>query len=85
MPKRPFKILGVQQIAVGGLDKKPLRHFWIDVLGLSDEGSYRSESENVDEGFASGCDDYIYKPINSTELLEKISKLEAVHTLADDR
>ena len=45
----------------------------------------RSESENVDEGFASGCDDYIYKPINSTELLEKISKLEAVHTLADDR
>ena len=49
MGKRPFKILGVQQIAIGGLDKKPLREFWIDTLGLSDEGSYRSESENVDE------------------------------------
>ena len=44
----------------------------------------RSESANVDEGFASGCDDYIYKPIDSAQLLEKIDKLEEVHTLADD-
>jgi lactoylglutathione lyase len=49
---RPFQILGVQQIAVGGLDKKPMREFWIDTLGLSDEGNYRSESENVDEDIA---------------------------------
>jgi lactoylglutathione lyase len=49
---RPFRVLGVQQIAVGGLDKRPMREFWIDTLGLSDHGSYRSESENVDEDIA---------------------------------
>ena len=52
MPESPFKILGVQQIAVGGLDKRPMREFWIDLLGLSDEGNYRSETENVDEDIA---------------------------------
>jgi lactoylglutathione lyase len=52
MQGRPFRILGVQQVAVGGLDKKPMREFWIDTLGLSDEGGYRSESENVDEDIA---------------------------------
>ena len=52
MSQRPFRVLGIQQIAVGGLDKKPMRDFWIDTLGLSDEGSYRSESENVDEDIA---------------------------------
>ena len=45
----------------------------------------RSESTNVNEGFASGCDDYIYKPIDAAQLLEKIHKLEKIHTLADDR
>ena len=53
MPDRPFRVLGIQQIAVGGLDKQPLREFWIDMLGLSDDGTYRSESENVDEDIAS--------------------------------
>jgi lactoylglutathione lyase len=52
MQGRPFRVLGVQQIAVGALDKKPMREFWIDTLGLSDEGSYRSEAENVDEDIA---------------------------------
>jgi lactoylglutathione lyase len=46
---RPFQVLGVQQIAVGGLDKRKLRHFWVDVLGLTYASSYRSEKENVDE------------------------------------
>ena len=50
---RPFRVLGIQQIAVGGLDKQPLREFWIDMLGLSDDGNYRNESENVDEDRAS--------------------------------
>ena len=45
----------------------------------------RSEPANVDAGFTSGCDDYIYKPIDAAQLLEKIDKLEEVHTLADDR
>jgi len=49
---RPFRILGLQQIAVGGLDKGALRRFWVDTLGLRATGSYRSESENVDEDIA---------------------------------
>ena len=49
---RPFAILGLQQIAVGGLDKQALRRFWIDTLGLTPTGTYRSESENVDEDIA---------------------------------
>lgn len=46
---RPFRILGLQQIAVGGKDKAPLRKLWVDVLGLPVTGTYRSEKENVDE------------------------------------
>ncbi len=49
MSERPFTVLGVQQIAVGGLDKRALRRLWVDTLGLSVSGSSRSESENVDE------------------------------------
>ncbi|MDH3282234.1 MAG: VOC family protein [Gammaproteobacteria bacterium] len=46
---RPFRILGVQQIAVGGPDKDRLHRLWVDVLGLETSGTYRSEAENVDE------------------------------------
>jgi lactoylglutathione lyase len=53
MSERPFSILGVQQIAVGAPDKSSLRRLWVDLLGLRVEGSYRSESENVDEDIAS--------------------------------
>jgi lactoylglutathione lyase len=49
---RPFRILGVQQIAVGGPDKSRLRKLWVECLGLAVEGSYRSERENVDEDIA---------------------------------
>lgn len=52
MSDRPFKILGLQQIAVGGLDKAALRSFWIDTLGLEATGTYKSEKENVDEDIA---------------------------------
>jgi lactoylglutathione lyase len=45
-------VLGVQQIAVGGRDKRALRRLWIDLLGLSLKGEFRSESENVDEDIA---------------------------------
>ncbi len=53
MSDRPFSVLGIQQIAVGGLDKQALRRFWVDLLGLAATGSYRSESENVDEDILS--------------------------------
>ena len=46
---RPFRVLGVQQIALGGLDKGRLRHLWVDLLGLGFSHAFRSESENVDE------------------------------------
>ena len=49
MSERPFKILGVQQIAVGGTEKARLRKLWVDTLGLSVTGTFRSERENVDE------------------------------------
>jgi lactoylglutathione lyase len=47
--ERPFKVLGIQQIAVGGLDKSRLRTFWVDTLGLTLTGNFKSERENVDE------------------------------------
>ena len=52
MNDRPFRVLGLQQIAVGGTDKERLRELWVDTLGLSAGGNYRSESENVDEDIA---------------------------------
>jgi lactoylglutathione lyase len=49
MENRPFKVLGIQQIAIGGPDKGRLRNLWVDVFGLEPEGEFRSEMENVDE------------------------------------
>ena len=49
MTDRPFRILGVQQIAIGGLDKGALAKLWVDTLGLPRVGTFRSERENVDE------------------------------------
>jgi len=52
MRERPFQILGLQQIAVGAASKQGLRRLWIELLGLVPTGSFRSESENVDEDIA---------------------------------
>jgi lactoylglutathione lyase len=49
MTTRPFRILGIQQVAIGGPDKARLRALWVDLLGLAATGTYRSERENVDE------------------------------------
>ncbi|WP_348753823.1 VOC family protein [uncultured Aquincola sp.] len=46
---KPFRILGLQQIAIGGLDKQKLRALWVDTLGLAVTGQFSSERENVDE------------------------------------
>jgi lactoylglutathione lyase len=50
--ERPFRILGLQQIAVGSRDKSALRRLWVDLLGLELAGHFRSERENVDEDIA---------------------------------
>ena len=47
--QRPFKVLGIQQIAIGGTDKNRLKKLWVEMLGLEVTGTFRSERENVDE------------------------------------
>ncbi len=46
---RPFKVLGIQQVAIGGESKEHLRALWVDKLGLEVTGHFVSERENVDE------------------------------------
>ena len=53
MPVRPFRVLGLQQIAIGARDKQALRRLWVDLFGLEVKGNFRSETENVDEDIAS--------------------------------
>ena len=57
---RPFSILGIQQIAIGGADKQKLRSFWVDLLGLNYRDTFVSESENVDEDICEmGAGDFV--------------------------
>ena len=49
MTTKPFRILGVQQIAIGGPDKQRLKSLWVDVFGLTVKSRFVSERENVDE------------------------------------
>ena len=49
MNQRPFKVLGIQQIAIGGPSKERLRTLWVDLFGLEITGNFVSERENVDE------------------------------------
>jgi len=73
MSERPFKILGIQQIAIGGPDKTRLRKLWIDLFGLELTGTYQSERENVDEDIAllgSGvhaCEVDLMQPLDATK------------------
>jgi lactoylglutathione lyase len=46
---RPFKVLGIQQIAIGGEEKSKLAKFWVDIMGLKTVKTFQSERENVDE------------------------------------
>lgn len=50
--ERPFRILGIQQIALGAADKSVLRALWVDLFGLEVTGTFRAESENVEEDIA---------------------------------
>lgn len=49
MSQRPFNVLGIQQIAIGGPDKQRLQKLWVDLFGLEVTGTFKSERENVDE------------------------------------
>jgi lactoylglutathione lyase len=46
---KPFQILGIQQIAIGGEDKDRLRKLWVDLLGFQFKSTFVSERENVVE------------------------------------
>jgi lactoylglutathione lyase len=49
MSERPFRVLGIQQIAIGGLDKAPLGELWTGLFGVEKVDDYVNEAENVDE------------------------------------
>ena len=53
MSERPFKVLGIQHIAIGGADKARLQRLWVDMLGVTVSSNYKSEKENVDEDITS--------------------------------
>ena len=46
---RNFRVLGVQQIAIGNVDKSVISHFYGDLLGFEKVKTFKAESENVDE------------------------------------
>jgi lactoylglutathione lyase len=46
---KPFRILGLQQVAIGGPSKERLRALWVDIFGLAITTTFASERENVDE------------------------------------
>lgn len=46
---RPFRVLGLQQVALGGADRSALAEFWTGCLGIPQVGQFRSVPENVDE------------------------------------
>ncbi len=50
---KPFRVLGIQQVAIGGPSKDKLRSLWVDILGLQVKSSFVSERENVDEDICS--------------------------------
>jgi lactoylglutathione lyase len=49
---RPFRVLGLQQVAIGAPTLAPLLNLWGTLLGVPLVGSYESARENVDERIA---------------------------------
>ena len=76
---RPFKVLGLQQIAIGALDKSRLRSLWVDLLGLEITGHFSSESENVAEDICALGAGPLKVEVDLMEPIDS-SKKPAVHT-----
>ena len=76
---RPFKVLGLQQIAIGATDKSTLRHLWVDLFGLSVSGHFQSERENVDEDICTLGQGPFKVEVDLMQPLD-IQKKPAVHT-----
>lgn len=77
--KRPFKVLGIQQIAIGGTDKERMKKLWVDMLGLEETGTFRSERENVDEDILALGKGAFKVEVDIMQPLD-IEKKPAVHT-----
>ena len=76
---RPFKVLGIQQIAIGAPDKARLRMLWVDMLGLEVTGNFVSERENVDEDICAIGSGPFKVEVDLMQPLD-IDKKPAVHT-----
>lgn len=76
---RPFKVLGIQQIAIGAADKSLLKHLWIDLFGLELTGHFLSEKENVDEDICAIGHGPFKVEVDLMQPLD-IQKKPAVHT-----
>jgi lactoylglutathione lyase len=66
---RPFRVLGIQQIAIGGPSKAALRGLWVDLFGIAPTGTFRSEAENVDEDILTlaGVEIDLMEPVDATK------------------
>ena len=76
---RPFKVLGLQQIAIGATDKSTLRHLWVELFGLNVSGHFQSERENVDEDICTIGQGPLKVEVDLMQPLD-ILKKPAVHT-----
>ena len=76
---RPFKVLGIQQVAIGGVSKERLRTLWVDQLGLEVTGTFRSERENVDEDICTMGQGAFKVEVDLMEPIDPAGK-PAVHT-----
>ena len=76
---RPFKVLGIQQVAIGGESKGRLRALWVDKLGLEVTGRFVSERENVDEDICAMGKGAFKVEVDLMQPLD-LDKKPAVHT-----
>ncbi len=77
--ERPFKVLGIQQIAIGAPRKDRLRKLWVDMLGLEVTGNFVSERENVDEDICAIGSGPFKVEVDLMQPID-IDKKPAVHT-----
>ena len=77
--QRPFKVLGLQQIAIGGTSKARLQTLWIDLFGLPKTGTFSSERENVDEDICALGSGPFKVEVDLMQPLD-MNKKPAVHT-----
>lgn len=78
-PHRPFRVLGIQQVAIGGTDKGRMKKLWVEMLGLTQTGTFQSERENVDEDILSMGQGANKVEVDIMQPLD-IDKKPAVHT-----